>query len=135
MSTNPNRIRVLIVDDHLAWRSTLRLCMITLPNITIVGEASNGQAAIELCKETNPDLVLLDINMPGMDGFDTARALIAQQPGLWIVGVSAEVKPQYSQLAKEAGFNSVIPKDMLMDYLPLTNFYPHNIAFNANKVE
>jgi len=134
MSTSSDQLRVLIVDDHLAWCSTLRFClMITFPNINIVGEASNGQSAIELCDLTKPDLVLLDINMPGMNGFETAKVLLANHPDLQIIGVSAEVNPKHDQLAKEAGFSSVFPKDMLMDHLPLTNFHPHTVASSDNK--
>jgi DNA-binding NarL/FixJ family response regulator len=134
MSATMHRFRTLIVDDNLAWRSTLRLCLLTLSDMEIVGEAANGQNAIELCRELNPDLVLLDINMPGMNGFETARALLAQHPELWIIGVSAETNPEHNRLAKEAGFNSVIPKDMLLDYLP-TNFYPPDDTCSLNNAE
>ena len=133
MSISSNQLKVLIVDDHFAWCSTLRFgLMITFPNIKIVGEASNGQSAIELCELTKPDLVLLDINMPGMDGFETAKALLAKQPDLQIIGVSAEVDLKRIQIAKEVGFSSLLPKDMLMDRLPLTNFHPNNVVSSDN---
>ena len=108
----------MIVDDHPAWRTTLRMYITTLPYLTIVGEAPNGKKAIDLCQQINPDLVLLDIKMPGMDGFETAKALLADQPNLWIIGVSAEDNRDYKELAKKAGVDSVILKDKLMDYFP-----------------
>lgn len=111
------KLRVLIVDDNLAWRKTLWLVLANLPQLEVVGEASDGEAALAACKMSRPDLVLLDINMPGMDGFETARALLANDPALWVIGVSAEVNLGFQKRAREAGFQAVVPKDQLLDYL------------------
>lgn len=111
------KLRVLIVDDNLAWRKTLWLVLANLPQLEVVGEASDGESALTACKLSRPDLVLLDINMPGMDGFETARALLAKDPALWVIGVSAEVNPGFQKRAQEAGFKAVVPKDQLLDYL------------------
>jgi DNA-binding NarL/FixJ family response regulator len=111
------KLRVLIVDDHLAWRKTLWLVLANLPQLEVVGDAPDGESALKACLVSRPDLVLLDINMPGMDGFETAQALLAQEPGLWIIGVSAEVNPGFQQRAQDSGFKAVIPKDQLLDYL------------------
>ncbi len=111
------KLRVLIVDDNLAWRKTLWLVLTNLPQLEIVGEASDGEAALAACMVSHPDLVLLDINMPGMDGFETAQALLAKAPHLWIIGVSADVKPGFQKRAQDSGFKAVVPKDKLLDYL------------------
>lgn len=68
-------IRVLLVDDKPAIRQGLRLRLTTEADISIVGEAGDGLAAIELATSLSPDVVVLDIAMPGMDGFETARRL------------------------------------------------------------
>lgn len=72
MTTN---IRVLLVDDQPAIRHGLRLRLTTEPDISIVGEAGDGRTAISLAASLTPDVVILDISMPGMDGFDTAGSL------------------------------------------------------------
>jgi len=111
------KLRVLIVDDHLNWRKTLWLVLASLPELEVVGEAAAGEAALSACTISQPDLVLLDINMPGMNGFETARALLSKFPWLWIIGVSAEVDPQAQQQARLAGFKAVVSKANLLDYL------------------
>jgi CheY-like chemotaxis protein len=112
------KFRILIVDDHLMWRKTLSLSFSTLPNIKVVGMAADGASAVEVCKKLLPDLVVLDINMPGMDGFKTARRLLKEQPDLWIIGVTADVTANMAQRAKKAGMRNFVRKDLLLDYLP-----------------
>jgi DNA-binding NarL/FixJ family response regulator len=111
------KLRVLIVDDHLGWRKALGLYLSTLPELEVVGSVPDGYTALNVCQNVHPDLVLMDINMPGMDGFETARQLLAQHPDLWIVGISAEVSANAQERAQEAGLRVVIPKDMLLDFL------------------
>jgi two-component system, NarL family, nitrate/nitrite response regulator NarL len=68
-------IRILLVDDQPAVRQGLRLHLSCEANLSIVGEASDGQQAVTLAEELAPDVVVLDISMPGMDGFETARRI------------------------------------------------------------
>jgi CheY-like chemotaxis protein len=114
----PQKLRVLIVDDHLMWRKTLKLSFSTLPHIQIVDMVADGYHAITACQKNHPDLVVLDINMPGMDGFQTARELLKSDPDLWIIGVTAEMLPDSAVLAQESGIRMIIPKDRLLDYFP-----------------
>lgn len=69
------RIRILVVDDHVLFRRGLVGLLAENPNLTIVGEAGNGKEALELMAQVNPDLLLLDINMPVMDGVEVVEAL------------------------------------------------------------
>jgi len=71
------QIRVLLVDDQPTIRQGLRLRLSTEPDMTIVGEAADGEEAIELAALVSPDVIVLDIAMPGMDGFEAARRLSA----------------------------------------------------------
>src|SRR3712207_5920838 len=68
-------IRLLIADDHALVRSGLRSMLGREPGIEIVGEARNGREAVELCRSLRPDLVLMDVRMPDMDGLAATRAL------------------------------------------------------------
>ncbi len=78
-------IRVLICDDHLIVREGLRLILETEAGFELLGEASDGAQAIELAAELNPDVILMDLRMPGMDGLTAIEHLRAEQPHIAIV--------------------------------------------------
>jgi DNA-binding NarL/FixJ family response regulator len=81
---------VLAVDDHRSFRRALRDVIAATPGFEQVGEAASGPEALAAVAELHPDLVLLDIRMPGMDGLETSRRLAAEQPGTVVVFVSVE---------------------------------------------
>ena len=78
-------IRILVADDHLIIRQGLRLILETQAGFELVGEASDGVEAVRLCGELNPDVVLMDLRMPGMDGLTAIARLRAEQPGIAVV--------------------------------------------------
>jgi two-component system, NarL family, response regulator YdfI len=78
-------IRILVADDHLIIRQGLRLILETQAGFELVGEASDGAEAVHLCAELNPDVVLMDLRMPGMDGLSAIELLRTQQPGIAVV--------------------------------------------------
>jgi len=73
VSTTPPPLRVLVVDDEPLARSRLKILLSQIPQVTVVAEADNGIQALEMCTQHQPDLVLLDVAMPGMDGIQTAQ--------------------------------------------------------------
>src|SRR6266496_6590502 len=73
-------IRVLIVDDHAVVRSGLAAFLQIFDDLELVGEAANGQQALRLCEQVQPNVVLMDLVMPGMDGATTTRAIRQQYP-------------------------------------------------------
>ncbi|NLT74690.1 MAG: response regulator transcription factor, partial [Chloroflexi bacterium] len=83
------RIRVLIADDHAMVRSGLRLFLLAMPDVDLVGEASNGREAVALCADLAPDVVLMDLVMPEMDGIDAIRLLREQQPDIRVLALSS----------------------------------------------
>jgi NarL family two-component system response regulator YdfI len=78
-------IRILVADDHLIIRQGLRLILETQAGFELVGEAADGAEAVRLCAELQPDVVLMDLRMPGMDGLAAIERLRSEQPGIAVV--------------------------------------------------
>ena len=78
-------IRILVADDHLIIRQGLRLILETQEGFEMVGEAADGAEAVRLCGELKPDVVLMDLRMPGMDGLSAIERLRSEQPGIAVV--------------------------------------------------
>src|SRR5512138_1116741 len=83
-----SKIRTLIADDHAMFREGLRALFSAIADIDVVGEAADGEAAVTQVGATNPDVVLMDINMPGLNGIDATRRILGMQPGIGIIMVT-----------------------------------------------
>lgn len=84
------KIRVLLVDDSSAFREILYDFLETRANLDVVGEACNGHEALELTKELSPDVVVMDVNMPVLDGIQATRKLSQQCPGVKVIAHTLE---------------------------------------------
>jgi DNA-binding NarL/FixJ family response regulator len=82
------KIRVLIADDHALFREGLRALLNAMPDIEVVGEASDGEAAVIQVKNTQPDVVLMDINMPRINGIEAMRLILNAHPNLGVILVT-----------------------------------------------
>src|SRR5258706_8612980 len=83
-----NQLRVLIADDHPIFRHGIRTLLDTTPDLTAVGEAQNGEEAIGLADSQQPDLILMDLQMPGLNGVDAARRILEASPTIRILMVT-----------------------------------------------
>ena len=83
MNTDP--IRVLIVDDHALFRAGLRALLSSVPNMSIAGEADNGEAAIRSAAKLQPDVILMDIQMPGVNGIEATRRIYQSSPHIGVI--------------------------------------------------
>jgi DNA-binding NarL/FixJ family response regulator len=98
-----NRISVLIVEDHTMVREGLRMMFKLDPNIEVVGEAQDGRKAVVLAMELRPDVVLMDIAMPGLNGLEATRQLVRLLPGIRIIILSAHCDDAYVKSAVDSG--------------------------------
>lgn len=103
-------IRLLIVDDHELVRVGLRQILADYPAIEIVGEAGNGETALRLCRELWPDVVLLDICMPGLSGLETTVRLKLARASLAIIILSVHEMAPYPERLMEAGASGYLTK-------------------------
>ncbi len=105
--------RLLLVDDQPVFLELARAILWGHRGFEIVGEAGSGEQALALLPDANPDVVLLDVEMPGMHGFEAARRLMAAAPGLRVVMVSASPDTEYAMLATAAGALGFLSKKLL----------------------
>jgi DNA-binding NarL/FixJ family response regulator len=102
--------RVLVVDDAEDLRMLLRLRIEARDGLTVVGEAADGVAAVELASELQPDLVLLDLAMPRMDGLEALPLIRAAVPGVRVVVLSGFNQSTLADKAREAGADQYVVK-------------------------
>ena len=105
--------RLAIVDDHDLAREGLRDMLADAPDIEVVGEASNGREALLLCSRLQPDLVLMDVRMPEMDGLAATRELKQRHPQISVMMVTMHENPDYLLEALKAGAAGYVLKDGL----------------------
>lgn len=104
-------IRLLIADDHLIIRQGLRLILETEDDFEIVAEANDGAEAVRLCAEYNPDVVLMDLRMPGMDGLTAIERLRVQQPEIAVVILTTFNEDELMLRGLQAGARGYLLKD------------------------
>jgi DNA-binding NarL/FixJ family response regulator len=111
MADAPAPIRVLIVDDHGVVRRGLRGFLDLLDDIEVVGEAENGRQAVDLAARLQPDVVLMDLLMPELDGLGAITAIKATQPDIEIVALTSFIEEEKVTTALEAGASGYLLKD------------------------
>src|SRR5215203_3594165 len=109
--------RLVLADDHHLLRRGFRSLLGGEPGLEVVGEASTGQEAIELCRRLEPDLVLMNVRMPEMDGITATRQIKREQPSISVLMVTMHENPDYLLEALEAGAAGYVLKDAPADRL------------------
>ena len=104
-------IRILVVDDHEMMRQSLRRLINTYRNMEVVGEAGDGVEAIEAVPTLRPDVVLMDIDMPRMNGIEATKCIIATFPNTAIIGLSVQLAGNIIQQMRTAGICSYLLKE------------------------
>jgi len=116
-SKSDRKLRVFLVDDHALVREGLALQIRQQPDMEIVGEAADGEAAVRLVGSLRPDVVTMDLNMPGMDGIEAARRIHSAFPDVKIIGLSMFEEPRQAAAMREAGAESYLSKTASVDTL------------------
>ena len=110
-------IGILVVDDNPGIRDVLRKGLDDQEDTRIVGEAADGIAALQLAHHLRPDVVLIDVNMPRLDGIETTRRLRRLLPQTVLVGMSSHTREMVEHAILAAGANGFLPKETVLDDL------------------
>lgn len=145
------KIKILIAEDHGLVREAWDIILNADPRFTVIGLAENGEKALELAKQLRPDIVIMDINMPGMDGFEATKQIRTYSPGSKILAVSIHSAPVYAQLMLKNGAMGYITKnskraELFMAILEITsgkkyicneirNNLSDDLAYGSNRPE
>lgn len=109
-------IRLLLVDDHAMTRMAIRGVLASQTDIEIVGEADDGVGAIRLAARLEPDVIVMDIYLPGMTGIDAARHIKTRFPQMAIIGLSVFAN-EHRDTMKAVGASAVVPKEKIVEQL------------------
>jgi DNA-binding NarL/FixJ family response regulator len=112
-------LRILVVDDSEAIREAVRSCIETNTSWHVCAEAENGNVALDMVRELNPNLVVLDLSMPGMNGLELAGEIAANAPRTRMIMFTANDCEQLIKEAESAGISKVVAKsgESIVDYL------------------
>lgn len=111
------KIRILLVDDHAIVRQGLRVLVETEPDITVIGEADNGRQAVQLANKLRPDVVVLDLAMPLLNGLEATRQIIKEDPNAKVLMLSSYSDNEYVHQVTEAGATGYLPKQTVAEDL------------------
>jgi len=112
-----NPIRVMLVDDHAVVRSGLGAFLLAFDDLELVAEAGGGEEAVRLCEQVQPDVVLMDLVMPGMDGAAATRAIRERCPQIQVIALTSFKEKELVQGALEAGAIGYLLKNISADEL------------------
>lgn len=110
-------MKVLIADDHGIVRQGLASLISKQPNINVVGEAKDGQEALNLARELSPDIIIMDVSMPNLNGADATRLILSENPGIRVIALSMHTEKRIVRDIIQAGAIAYVLKSYMFDEL------------------
>jgi len=123
------KLKIILADDHKIVRDGLRTLLARNSEITVAGEAENGRATVQLAKKISPDIVIIDVAMPDLNGIEATRQIVAENPGIKVIAVSMHSDRRFVSEMLKAGAAAYLSKDYVFDELETAIR-----AVSANKV-
>ena len=106
-----NTIKIFIVDDHTLLRQAWKMALTLDTSFTVVGEAGNGEDAVKMVPKLKPDVVTMDINLPGINGIEATKQVKRMLPGVKVLGISLHNQPSYARKMMQAGAMGYVTKN------------------------
>jgi NarL family two-component system response regulator LiaR len=125
VETNTTVVDVMIVDDQESFRSAARMVVELTDGFELVGEAPTGEDGVHMAATLNPDLILMDINLPGIDGLEATRRIVRINPRIHVIVLSTYEAGEYQGRAIDAGADAFLSK---------TDFDPGTLASTWNSI-
>jgi two-component system, NarL family, response regulator LiaR len=125
MTIQPPSIRILIVDDHTIVRRGIKALLAEMDDMQVVGEADNGLEAVRLSRQLEPDVILMDLLMPNMDGIEATRQIVGQQPHVRVLVMTSFVHDEKIMPAIKAGASGYVLKESDPGNLILSIYKAH----------
>ena len=110
-------MKILLVDDHVPTREAIKSLIGQELDLSVVAEAGTGEEALDLARELQPDLVVMDIMLPGINGIETARRILAERPGARILALSNHSGASLIQAVQHVGGLGYVPKNRSFEEL------------------
>lgn len=132
--TEGDKIRVMIVDDIVDTRDQLEKLLFFEKDIEVIAKASNGREAVAMAKQYKPDVILMDINMPDMDGITATEAIMTQDPAIQVIIMSVQGETDYLRRAMLAGAREFLTKPISADDLYKSIRHVHRLAATRPRV-
>ena len=129
------RLRILLADDHIVMRTGLRALLERQPNLEAVGESENGRETVELVASLGPDVVVMDVAMPVLNGIEATKTIVTQRPATAVVILSMHADESYVMRALKAGARGYLLKDSAaVDLISAIQAVSQNKSFFSPKV-
>jgi two-component system invasion response regulator UvrY len=104
-------IKLFIVDDHTLLREAFKMTLASHPHFLVIGEAGDGENAVELVPRLRPDVITMDINLPGISGIEATKQIRRMLPGAKVLGISLHTQPSYARKMMKAGAYGYVTKN------------------------
>jgi len=110
-------VSLVLVDDNTAFRESVRALLDTEPGLTVLAEAHDGPTAIRLIGELTPDVVIMDVIMPNVNGIETTRQVVAASPAVKVIALSMHADNRFVSAMQDAGASGYVLKDQVLNEL------------------
>jgi two-component system response regulator NreC len=129
------KLRILLADDHIVMRTGLRALLERQPNLEVVGESENGRETVELVASLRPDVVVMDVGMPILNGIEATKTIVSESPATSVVILSMHADESYVMRALKAGARAYLLKDSAAaDLIGAIQAVSQNKSFFSPKV-